>query len=270
MLELINKMLSAPKSRKKHGNCHCHQLKAGHKGTCSLGCFFQGIQYAYSQCPICFCTCDASGNLAQYHAIVAVTPIPAAQICNQDSRASVRSWLESSMNVNCKQRCSSAEFYTNAIKDGNIASNTVINIGNDVTLGQALIMAGNTPFDHGTLRALRSIVDNVRHPAGSTFSDYGDMNVHGRTTSADCCHTNNRLEGLPCAELYNLTSNECTMSSLSKDEMVSVAIAQLLQTPMMQRLTPALLPCYQSNRPLASALHATASTANSMKTPEIA
>jgi hypothetical protein len=146
---------------------------------------------------------------------------------------------------------------------------TSVNIGNDAALVQALFMAGNTTFDHGTLRALRSIVDDVRHPAGSTFSNYGDMNVHGRTTSADRCHTNNRLEGLPCAELYNLTSDKCTTSGLSEEEMVSAAIAQSLQAPiMMQLLTPALLPRYQSNGPPASALHATASTANSMKTPE--
>ena len=129
-------------------------------------------------------------------------------------------------------------------------------------------MAGNTTFDHGTLRALRSIVDNMRHPAGSTFFNHGDMNVHGGTTSAHRCHTNNRLEGLPCAELYDLTSGECTTSGLSKEEMVLAAIAQSLQAPMMQRLTPALLSRYQSNGPPASTLHAMASTANSMKTPD--
>ena len=71
----------------------------------------------------------------------------------------------------------------------------------------------------------------MRHPAGSTFSDYGDMNVHGHTTSADCCHTNIRLEGIPRADLYDLTSSEGTMSGLSEEEMISAAIAQLLQVP---------------------------------------
>jgi hypothetical protein len=85
-LELIDKMPSAPKPRKKHGHCHCHQLKASRKGTCPLACFFQGVQYAYSQCPICLCTCDAFVDLAQYHAIVTVTTLPATQIRNQDSR----------------------------------------------------------------------------------------------------------------------------------------------------------------------------------------
>jgi hypothetical protein len=107
------------------------------------------------------------------------------------------------MNANREQRRTSAEIYTNSIQDGNIASNsmTVANIGNDAALGQALFMVGNATFEHGILRALRSIADNVRHPAGSTFSDYGDMNVHGLTTSADRPHTNNRLEGIPCADL---------------------------------------------------------------------
>jgi hypothetical protein len=103
------------------------------------------MQYAYSQCPICLCTCDAFVDLAQYHAIVTVTTLPATQIRNQDSRASARSLLESSMNVNREQRRTSAGFYTNAIQNGNIASNsmTAANIGNDAALGQALFMLGN-------------------------------------------------------------------------------------------------------------------------------
>jgi hypothetical protein len=215
-------------------------------------------------------------DLAQYHAIVTVTTLP-AKIHNQDSRASARSWLESSMNVNREQRHTSADFYTNSIQDGNTASNsmTVANIGNDAAMGQALFMVGNTRFEHGTLRALRSIVDNMRHPAGSTFSDYGDLNVHGRTTSADRRHTNNRLEGNSRADLYNLTFSKGTTSGLSEEEMISVAIAQSLQAPtpylapgVMPWSTPALMPRYQSNGPPISALYATASTANSMKTPE--
>ena len=63
----------------------------------------------------------------------------------------------------------------------------------------------------------------MRHPAGSTFSDYGDMNV--------CCHTNNRLEGIPHADLHNLTSSKGTTSGLSEEEKISAAIGQLLQAP---------------------------------------
>ena len=65
------------------------------------------------------------------------------------------------------------------------------------------------------------------------------------------------------------------MSGLSEEEMISAAIAQSLHAPTpylasgaMSRSTPALLPHYQSNGPPVSALYATASTANSMKTPE--
>jgi hypothetical protein len=94
-LRLIDKMPSAPKPRKKYGRCHCNQLKASSKETCPFACFFQGMQHAYSQCPICLCTCDAFVNLDQYHAIVSVSTLPKAQICNQDSRASVKSWLNS-------------------------------------------------------------------------------------------------------------------------------------------------------------------------------
>ena len=109
------------------------------------------------------------------------------------------------------------------------------------------------------------------------------MNVHGRTTSANRRHTNNRLDGLPRADLYNLISIKGTASGLSEEEMISAAIAQSLQAPtpclapgVMPRLapglllwsTPALMPRYQSNGPPVSALYATASTANSMKTPE--
>ena len=181
------------------------------------------------------------------------------------------------MNAYREQRRTSAEFYTNAIQNVNIASNsmTAANIGNDTTLGHVLFMVGNATFEHGTLRALRSIANDVRHPAGSTVTDYGDMNVHGRTTSADHHHTNNRLEGLPRADLYDLTSSEGTTSGLSEEAMISAAIAQPLQAPTpylasgtMPRSTPALLTCYQSNGPPISALYATASTANSMKTPE--
>ena len=83
-LELIDKMPSAPKPRKKHGHCHYHdQLKASCKGMYPLVCFFQGVQYAYLQCPICLCAYDMPfSDLAQYHAIVTVTTLPATHICN--------------------------------------------------------------------------------------------------------------------------------------------------------------------------------------------
>ncbi len=116
-----------------------------------------------------------------------------------------------------------------------------------------------------------SFVDDVCHPAGLTFTEYGDMNVHGCSTSADWQHTNNRLEGGPHAELCNLTSNKRALNTLSnggdvqemmaEEETISVAIVQLLQAPtpytlaphMMPRYTPALLPHYQSNGLPASA-----------------
>ncbi len=41
------------------------------------------------------------------------------------------------------------------------------------------------------------------------------MNVYGHTTSAVRHHTNNRLEGPPRADLYNLTSNKCAMNGNS-------------------------------------------------------
>ena len=65
------------------------------------------------------------------------------------------------MNVNREQWCTSTEFYTNAIQDGNIASNsmTAANIEDDAALGQALFVVGNAMFEHGTLRALRSIAN---------------------------------------------------------------------------------------------------------------
>jgi hypothetical protein len=49
------------------------------------------------------------------------------------------------MNVNLEQRHTAAEFYTNAIQNVNIASNsmTAAKIGNDDALGQALFMVGN-------------------------------------------------------------------------------------------------------------------------------
>ncbi len=93
-------LLPSPKTRKKYGHCHCHQLKASHKGTCPIACFLQGMQYDYSQCPVCVCTCDAFVILDQNHEIVSVSTLPQAQICNQDSRASARSCLKLSMNVN--------------------------------------------------------------------------------------------------------------------------------------------------------------------------
>ncbi len=260
-----------------YGRCHCHQLKASHKGTYPIACSFTDMQYAYSQCPICLCTCDAFVNLDQYHAIVSVSTLPQAQICIQDSRASAKSWLESSMNVNHEQRRTSAELCTNTIQVGNIASNTMraTNIGKDAKLGQALFMVGNITFEHGTLWALRSFVDDVRHPAGLAFTEYGDMNVRSHSTSADQQNTNNRMEGCLHAKLCNLTL--CDVGKTMREEMISAAIAQSLQVPtpytlapgMMPRYTPALLPLYQSNRPPALAKHSIAATAsNPMQTPE--
>ena len=110
-------------------------------------------------------------------------------------------------------------------KPVNIASNsiTVANIGNDAGLCQVLFMVGNTTFEHGTLRALRSIADDMRHLARSTFSDHGGMNVHGRTTSADCRHTNNRLEGIPRADLLNMRQFSRTILQLSGKQKIVVS-----------------------------------------------
>ena len=103
--------------------------------------------------------------------------------------------LEGSMNVNCVQAHSSAAFYAYAKQSGEIASNSMVasNIENDASLAQSLYMVGNATLEHGTLRALRSQVDGVWHPAGSSFTQYGDMNEHGHTTSANRRHTNNGL-----------------------------------------------------------------------------
>ncbi len=138
------------------------------------------------------------------------------------------------LNVNREQRRTSAEFYTNAIEDGNIAPNamTATNIGHDAALSQTLFMVGNSTFEHGTLRALRSFVDDVRHPAGLTIPQYGYMNVHGHSTLADQGHTNIRMEGCSLVELCDLTSGDVGVMML-EEEMISVAIAQLLQAPTM-------------------------------------
>jgi hypothetical protein len=52
------------------------------------------------------------------------------------------------MNVNCEQQRTSAEFYTNAIQDRNIASNTITatNIENDAALSQVLFMVAKAKF----------------------------------------------------------------------------------------------------------------------------
>jgi hypothetical protein len=177
------------------------------------------------------------------------------------------------------------------MQSGELLSNTMVasNIENDASLAQALYMVENATFENGTLWALRSQVDGVQHLAGSSFTQYGDMNEHGRSTSADCRHTNNRLEGHPCVDLYNLTSNERLMlgtqsnssssnerETITEEEMILVAISQSLQqtqtpytlTPagLLTGSRPALLPRYQTNDPPVSAQYATASAANPMET----
>jgi hypothetical protein len=102
-------------------------------------------------------------------------------------------------------------------------------------------MVGNSTFEHGTLWALRSFVDDVRHPAGLTFTEYGDMNMHGCSTSADQQHTNNRMEGRPRAELCDLTSGDVG-ETMSEEEMISVPIAQSLQVPTPFTLAPGMMP----------------------------
>lgn len=196
------------------------------------------------------------------------------------------------MNVNREQKRSSAEFYAHAMRSGELSSNTMVasNIENDASLAQALYMVGNAKFENGTLRALRSQVDGVQHLAGSSFTQYGDMNEHGRSTSADRRHTNNGLEGRPRVDLYDLTSNKCPMlgtqsnssssnegETMTEEEMISAAILQSLQqtqTPntltsagLLTGSRPALLPCYQTNDPPVSAQYATASAAHPMETP---
>jgi hypothetical protein len=206
-LELIDKMPSAPKPRKKFGHCHCHQCKANGRdrvhGTCPIGCFYEGVQYAFSQFPICLCTCDAFIDLGQYHAIVAVLTVTTSQSRNADSRANAVEWLERGMNVNHEQQRTSAVVYSNLMQNGSRAgnSNVALNIDNEAALTQSLHMVGNSTFDHGTLRALRAQVDAVQHPAGPTFTQYGDLNIHGRTTAADCRNTNNRLQGRALCDL---------------------------------------------------------------------
>ncbi len=196
------------------------------------------------------------------------------------------------MNVNPEQKRSSAEFYAHTMRSGELSSNTMVasNIENDASLAQALYMVGNATFENGTLRALRFQVDGVQHLAGSSFTQYGDMNEHGRSTSADRRHTNNGLEGRPCADLYELASNERPMlgtqsnssssnegETMTEEEMISATISQSLQqrqTPytltsagLLTGSWPALLPRYQTNDPPMSAQYATASAANPMETP---
>jgi hypothetical protein len=115
------------------------------------------------------------------------------------------------------------------------------------------------------------------------------MNEHGRSTSADHRHTNNRLEGHPRTDLYDLISNNCPMlgtqsnssssnkgEMMTEEEMILAAISQSLQqtqtpytlTPagLLTGSRPALLPRYQTNDPPVSAQYATASAANPMET----
>ena len=266
-LELIEKMPSAPKPRKKFGHCHCHHFKANGRdrvhGTCPIGCFYEGVQYAFSQCPICLCTCDAFIDLGQYHAIVAVSTVTTSQTRNADTRANAMEWLESGMNVNREQRRTSAEFYANAMQNGSLAgdANVALNIDNEAALAQSLYMVGNATFDHGTLRALRAKVDGVQHPAGSTFTQHGDLNQHGRTTAADRRNTNNRLRG---AE-----------GEMTEEEMVSEAIARSLREPLqvlpyLRSTAPGLLPRNQmpSQYSTSSASYASSiQNTNPMKTP---
>ncbi len=115
------------------------------------------------------------------------------------------------------------------------------NIGNDAALGQVLFMVGNATFEHGTLCALRSFVNDMHHPAGLTFTKYGDMKVHCRSTSADQQHTNNRMEGCPSAELCNLTLSDVG-ETMMEEEMISATIAQSLQVPTPYRLDPGMMP----------------------------
>jgi hypothetical protein len=101
-------------------------------------------------------------------------------------------------------------------------------------------MVGKATFEHGTLRALRSFVDDVHHSAVSMFTEYGDMYVDGYSTLADQQHTNNRMEGRPCVELCNLTLGDVGVAML--EEMISAAIAQLLQVPTPHTLAPGMMP----------------------------
>ncbi len=266
-LELIDKMPSAPKPRVKFGHCHCHQFKANGRdrvhGTCPIGCFYKGVQYAYLQCPICLCTCDAFIDLGQYHAIVAVLTVTTSQSCNADSRANAVEWLERGMNVNHEQRRTSAEVYSNLMQNGSLAgnSNAALNIDNEAALAQSLHMVGNSTFDHGTLRVLRAQVDAVQHPAGPTFTRYGDLNIHGRTTAADRRNTNNHLQGRALCDLES--DGVAEQGEMTEEEMVSIAIARSLH--------PALLPRNQIPSQYAtssvSASSMSMQNTNPMKTP---
>ncbi len=92
-----------------------------------------------------------------------------------DARASTRSWLESGMNVNHEQQCTSAELYSNAKQDDSLDHNAMVrsNIDNEAALAQLLFMVGNAMFDHGMLHALRATVNGVKHPTGTTFGNMG-------------------------------------------------------------------------------------------------
>jgi hypothetical protein len=135
------------------------------------------------------------------------------------------------------------------------------NIENDASLAQSLYMVGNATYEHDTLQALRSQVNVVWHLAVSSFTQYGGINEHDRKTSAYCRHTNNGLEGRPCADLlYDLTSNERPMlgsaqsnssrsnerETMAEEETIAAAIAQSLQA---QIPNAGLLPRYQTNSP---------------------
>lgn len=193
--QLLTKMPSAPKTKKRHMRCHCGTLFSDPRNgkQCPVSCHWKGVRFRIGSCPICLCVCQAFIPLDQFQTIMTVSSLEKRDAPNQ--RAQSSEWLEQNTNVNLTQQRTSAEYYRRMTNSGGTdrGVSVVGNVSNEGALAQSLNMVGNPPPNPLTTQHLRQAVDGVQHPAGPSHTNIGDMNTHGRDSAADRRKTNNGL-----------------------------------------------------------------------------
>ena len=137
--------------------------------------------------------CNAFVLLDKYKVIVTVTSHGAVQQVH--NRAESVEWLDGMMNINRMQQHDSSQHYNNMSNDGAmVRSGSVVNgIYNEGALAQSFGILEKPPA-HGVVCHLCTVIDRVQHPEGPSFTNFGDVNVHGRASAASAHVANNNLE----------------------------------------------------------------------------
>ena len=127
------------------------------------------------------------------------------------------SFLNDGMNVNRMTEQNTYMHLYNQVGNGGIESisnpSAAKHICDAGALAQSMHILNNPP-PHHIMNDLRNKVDNIQHPAGPTHTEYADMQVHCRSSTAASAQVYNN----------NLELSEYIPSSMSEEDMMQQAM----------------------------------------------